>query len=125
MAKNFWSFVFPKNRPYRNSDGQKSNKNKLYFQNPKLSRNCYQNYQNNQKFQHLSNFLPKMANFWSFGKCQKCTGIFGPKFLVLTVKFRKNTLEFENLNGTQCLSRQAASKASPENQEIKSSYSTN
>ena len=48
-------------------------------------------------------FLLKMANFWPFGKCQKCTGIFGPKFLASTVKFRENTPEFENLNGKQCL----------------------
>ena len=58
-----------------------------------------------KNFENLTKNFDFLPNILSFGKCQKCTGIFGPKFLVLTVKFRENTLEFENLNGTQCLTR--------------------
>ena len=53
---------------------------------------------NPKNYTEIFDFLPKMANFWPFVNCQKCTRNFRPKFLVLDGHFPENTPEFENLN---------------------------
>ena len=55
-----------------------------------------------KNFENLTKNFDFLPNILSFGKCQKCTGIFGPKFLVWTLYFPENTPEFKNLNGMHC-----------------------
>ena len=51
---------------------------------------------NHENYTGFFNFLPKMANFWTFGKCQKCNEIFG-LFLQKAVHFPQNVSKFETL----------------------------
>ena len=70
---------------------------------------CRKSIINNPKnYTGIFDFLPKMADFRPFVNCQQCTGNFGPKYLVLDGHLPKNTPEFKNLNGMQCLILRAA-----------------
>ena len=55
---------------------------------------------------HTKNFdfLSKMSDFWSFGKCQKCTKIFDFQLLTFPVHFPKITRNPKTVTGMHGLS---------------------
>ena len=61
---------------------------------PKFDQKMVENHKN---YTGIFDFLPKMANFWPFGKCQKCTKLFVFLFSRKLVHFCENVPKFEIL----------------------------
>ena len=70
--------------------------------------------QNHEYYTRIFDFLSKMADFWYFGKCRKCTELFGFLFSRQAVHFPKITRKPETVTETHGLTNNRPQQLYPQ-----------